>query len=107
MYIIRNTQDEYGRYTTFQTWSGEKAPENCFICPDGFKDTFFATGQGGFVNITVDENNVITEMTVNQEAYDAWKADHPDPEPEPEPEPVDDINYDELATAIQEGVNEV
>lgn len=26
---------------------------------------------------------------------------------EPEPDPIEDVNYDELATAIQEGVNEV
>lgn len=48
---------------------------------------------------------VVTAVEVNQEALDAYHAEHPDiPEPEPEEEP--DV-WDELANAIREGVDSV
>lgn len=89
MYIIYDKQDEHGRYTTFQTWSGNTPPDNCFMCPDTFKDIFFSTNPGGFVNITV-ENNTVTAMTVDTEAYNAYLASLPEPEPEPDREPTAD-----------------
>ena len=47
----------------------------------------------------------VTAVEVNQEALDAYHAEHPDiPEPEPEEEP--DV-WDELAAAIREGVDSV
>lgn len=54
------------------------------------------------------------EIVTEQEAYTLptvtkWNPlPIPEPDPEPDPEPVsEDANYDELAAAIQEGVNEV
>lgn len=48
---------------------------------------------------------VVTAVEVNQEALDAYHAEHPDiPEPTPEEEP--DV-WDELANAIREGVDSV
>lgn len=96
MYIIRKVQDSYGRYTTFQTWSGDAIPAECFMCPDGFKNTFFTTDPGGFVNITANKDNVITNMTVNTEAYNAYLASLPEPEPEPDREPTADEILDIL-----------
>lgn len=95
MYIIRNQKDEYGHYTTFQTWSGDEIPSGCYKCPDEFKDVFFSTDPGGFVNITV-ENNTVTSMTVNTEAYNAYLASLPEPEPEPDREPTADEILDIL-----------
>jgi len=62
-----------------------------------------------FVFIDV-ENDVVTSMTANQEAYEkALEAyekaleEHPEPvEPE-----TDDVTWDSMAEAITEGVNEV
>lgn len=96
MYIIRNKQDEHGRYTTFQTWNGDTIPDNCFMCPGSFKDIFFSTNPGGFVDITVDKDNVITNMTVNTEAYNAYLASLPELEPEPDREPTADEILDIL-----------
>ena len=47
----------------------------------------------------------VVALSVNQEALDAYNAEHPDiPEPEPEEEP--DV-WDDLANAIREGVDSV
>jgi hypothetical protein len=100
MYIIRDKQDKFGRYTTFQVWNSEIIPECCFECPYSFKDTFFLTDPGGFVNIEADKNKVITKMTVNTEAYNAYLASLPEPEPEPDREPT----ADEILNALL-GVN--
>ena len=48
---------------------------------------------------------VVTAVEVNQEALDAYLAEHPD-QPEPEPEQTPDV-WDELANAIREGVDSV
>ena len=47
-----------------------------------------------------DENGKLIDVVKNDVVI-------PEPEPEPEPEPVEDANYDDLALAIREGVNEV
>ena len=48
---------------------------------------------------------VVTAVEVNQEALDAYHAEHPDI-PEPTPEEELDV-WDELAFAIREGVDSV
>ena len=48
---------------------------------------------------------VVTAVEVNQEALDAYHAEHPDI-PEPTPEEELDV-WDELANAIREGVDSV
>lgn len=58
----------------------------------------------GFVYLEVEEGKVVA-VEVNQEALDAYLAEHPD-QPEPEPEQTPDV-WDELAAAIREGVNDV
>lgn len=104
MYIIKITPYENGARPPLQTWAGSVAPDGYAFCPDEFVDVFYSTDPAGFVNIAV-ENDIVTEMTINQEALDAYIASLP--EPEPEPEPVEDVSYDDLASAIIEGVNEI
>ena len=53
----------------------------------------------------VREFYVVTSVEVNQEALDAYHAEHPDI---PEPEPSEGLDvWDELANAIREGVDSV
>ncbi len=47
----------------------------------------FLVSYNGFVNITV-ENDIVTEMMPNLEAWEAWKASLPEPAEEPEPAPT-------------------
>lgn len=103
MYIILKQVYENGSRPALQTWNESTAPEGFAFCPDEFYDVFYSTDPAGFVYITV-EDDYVTEMTINQEALDAYIASLPDPEPIPEPE--GDV-YDEMAAAITEGVNEV
>ena len=53
----------------------------------------------------IKEFYVVTAVEVNQEALDAYHAEHPDI---PEPEPSEGLDvWDELANAIREGVDSV
>lgn len=105
MYIILIDAYENGSRPALQLWNDSPAPFGFALCPDEFYDIFYSTEKVcGFVNITV-EDNIVTSMTVNQEALEAYIASLP--EPEPEPEPVEDVNYNDLAAAIIEGVNEI
>ena len=53
----------------------------------------------------VKEFYVVSSLEVNQEALDAYRAEHPDI---PEPEPFEGLDvWDELAFAIREGVDSV
>jgi hypothetical protein len=106
MYIIQIEANEIGSRPPLQEWHNATAPEGFALCPDEFFDVFYSTSPAGFVNITV-EGDTVTEMTVNQEALDAYIASLPEPS-DPEPvEPVENVNYDDLAAAITEGVNEI
>ena len=63
----------------------------------------------GFVTITQEpdpeiETSTVT-VTVNTEAWEAWKAEQP-PEPNPT-EPEQFATYNELASAIKSGVNNI
>lgn len=53
--------------------------ENCVALPDELISSYIDTK--GFCNLTV-ENGVVTALEINQEAYDAYIAEHPDVEPE-------------------------
>ena len=105
MYIVRINANADGSRPPIQTWDKKTPPDNYAICPDDFIDIFYSTDPAGFVNITV-ENNTVIEMTVNEEAYNAYIASLPEPEPEPEPEPIPD-EWDEMLNAYTEGVNSI
>lgn len=66
----------------------------------------------GFVTITSHEETIVEdftktvyEVTPNLEAWEAWKAEQP-PEPNPT-EPEQFATYNELASAIKSGVNNI
>ena len=110
MYIIQIESFESGARPALQTWEKSTVPDGYAWCPDEFFDVFYSTNPSGFVNITV-ENDTVTAMEVNWDAYNAYIAEHPvepEPEPEPEPTPGDDSSvWDELDAAYQEGVDSV
>lgn len=81
MKIILLNATESGSRPPLQDWEFPTLPEGYAWCPDEFVEVFYSTSPAGFVNITVEEDTV-TEMTVNQEALDAYIASLPEPEPE-------------------------
>ena len=89
MYIIRIKADENGARPPIQTIDKNTPPNGYAICPEELLNIFYSTDPAGFVNITV-ENNTVTSMTVNTEAYNAYLASLPEPEPEPDREPTAD-----------------
>lgn len=90
MYIIKLEPFNDGARPPLQTWQRETAPDGYALCPEEFHSVFYSTTPAGFVDIAVDDGKV-TEMTVNQEALDAYVAAHP-PKAEKEPSVQDDID---------------
>ena len=88
MYIIKTEPYESGARPSLQTWNKPTPPSGYVLCPEEFKDIFYSTSPAGFVNIEI-QHNIVTDMTVNQEALDAYIARLPEPEPEPEPQASD------------------
>lgn len=88
------------KYTNYvQSQSHRVYPENWegdgwIAVPPEFEE--IAVANSPYINVTYSKNG---ETITNIEA-----TERPDPEPEPEPEP--DV-WDEFASAIREGVNEV
>lgn len=94
MYLIQLEANPSGSRPPLQSWLSETAPSGYALCPDEFFRTFYSTTPAGFVEITT-ADGVVTAMTVNQTALDAYIADHP-PQPKPEPEPTADEVLDVL-----------
>ena len=84
MYYINPTTPNHGNPM------GQPFP-NCIALPDALLSDYLATR--GFCNITV-EDGVVTALTVNQEALDAYLAEFPDVEPEKQ------ITTEELLAAL-------
>lgn len=105
MYIIMLETFADGGRPALQTWDRPNLPNGYAWCPDEFFDVFYSTNPSGFVHITV-ENDTVTAMEVNWDAYNKYVEENPDvPEPvEPETE---DVTWDSMAVAIMEGVDEV
>lgn len=83
MYYINATPSENGNYGNPQS----NGRDRMLILPEELLGAYIETM--GFATLTVDEG-VITEVTVNQAAYDAYQEAHPPmPEPEPDPQPTD------------------
>lgn len=69
---------------------GQPFPD-CVGLPDELLPAYLATK--GFCTIVV-EDGIVTGLTVDQEALDAYEADHPDvPEPDPPPT-VEDLQQE-------------
>lgn len=85
MYIIKIKANENGSRPPIQTWNKPALPDGYTICPDEFYGVFYSTTPAGFVNIAV-ENDTVIEMTVNEEALEAYIASIPEPVITPEEE---------------------
>ena len=114
MYYINATPRESGDYGNPM---GQVFP-GCVALPDELLSAYIDAK--GFVFLELEraeevpipllltgikEFYVVTALEVNQEALDAYRAEHPDI-PEPEPSEGPDV-WDELANAIREGVDSV
>lgn len=98
---IQPTPTDVGAYTSPQS----SAARGLVQFPDAFLDTFLA--YNGFVTLTI-ENNAVTEIEPNTEAWEAWKAEQPEPvEPEPTPQEDTDamlVDHEFRITLLELGV---
>ena len=97
MYYINSSPNETGNHGNPM---GQPFP-NCGTLPDDLLSPYLAAK--GFVALTV-EDGAVTSLETNQEALDAYEADHPDLPPE---EPEEPVTWGAMAAAIREGVNDV
>lgn len=110
MTIIEITARQNGSRPPLQLWSGRTPPEGYAVVPMGL-DTKVFTEYRGFVNIEMD-GNVLTTMTGNQDALDAYLADHPDvPEATENPTEEEDlaamaIDHEYRLTLLELGLSE-
>lgn len=104
MYIIKSTPNGSGGYPALQSWSSINLPEGNYFCPDEFYDTFYPEGKrgAGFVTYTV-EDDTVTSMAWNDEAYNAWVATLP-PEPDPVEQAIEAKN-NQLSSTCQQKIN--
>jgi len=77
MQIIRTTQNESGAYLSPQTWNGATIPDGYAIVQDGLDMTAFYAN-GGFITPTFTDG-VLVSYIANTDAWNAWKAAHPEP----------------------------
>lgn len=97
MYYINSTPNGSGYHGNPM---GQPFP-NCMTLPDDLLSPYLAAK--GFVTLTV-ENGAVISLETNQEALDAYEADHPDL---PLEEPEEPVTWAAMAAAIREGVNNV
>lgn len=97
MYYINSSPNETGNHGNPM---GQHFP-NCVTLPDDLLSPYLAAK--GFVALTV-EDGAVTSLETNQEALDAYEADHPDL---PLEEPEEPVTWAAMAAAIREGVNDV
>lgn len=108
MFIIWKEPNESGGYPPIQTWDSYPIPETHAVWSEILDDADFYA-YNGFVILTIEQVegvDTVTSYEPNVEAWEAWKASLPEEPVDPE-EPTEDVNYDDLAAAILEGVNEV
>lgn len=122
MKLVYTDPNPSGAYPPIQEGNFEKCPEGMAEWPEELgTETFYQ--YNGFVKLTVEDGKV-KDCRPDVEAWEAWKADHPEPGPEPEPEPTSleervealeggkadraevDAVWNQLAEAYREGVNE-
>lgn len=109
MYLINLSKNEDGSYPPIQKVTHNKVLPLTAKFPEMFYNIFYQSGKraAGFVDLTMD-GNTITNVTWNEEAYQAWCEANPEqPEPEPE-EPIDTrvSDLEEALDVILTGVTE-
>lgn len=83
MNIIKIEASNTGYRPPIQSWDGYGIPDGYIEVPDGV-DTSAMQTHMGFVDLTIDEDGVLTAITGNDAAYQAYLASLPPPvEPEP------------------------
>ena len=81
MWILPKTPSVEGQYGPLKTWAGLTPPDGHYWWPDYLSRETFDRYEG-FVLPTI-KRGTVASYIANKEAYEAWKAAHPDPEPEP------------------------
>lgn len=101
IYYINATPSATGNYGNPNTRGGPGK----LALPEALLPKYIAAR--GFVIPTV-VNDTVAAVAVNQEALDAYLAEHPDGDPPQEPEEEQTASvWEELDAAYQEGVNSV
>ena len=78
--IIQKQPNPCGAYPAPQTWNFGAIPETHAVIDLDMTEFY---EYNGFVTLTI-EGDTVTDYTPNVDAWEAWKAEHPDPsEPEP------------------------
>ncbi|MBC8536897.1 hypothetical protein [Feifania hominis] len=90
MKIIQIEPNKSGSRPPMQDWALRNLPQGYSFVPNGL-DTDIFYSYNGFVNLTI-EGDIVTAMTPNIEAWQAWKASLP--EPKIEIDPVDKLRAD-------------
>ena len=88
MYYIESKSNVVGNYGQLMC---QPFPD-CVALPDDLLGPYIEAK--GFVYLEVEDGEVVS-VEVNQEALDAYLAEHPD-QPEPEPEPTTEELFDIL-----------
>lgn len=105
MNIIQKTANQSGSFPPIQQGM-TFLPEGYAVWSETISTDIFHE-YNGFVFLSIESVNgvdTVVSYTPNVDAWNEWKANHPDEPVEPETE---DVNYDELAAAITEGVNAI
>lgn len=97
MFYINATPNASGNYGNpmGQPFAG------CVALPDDLLGPYIEAM--GFAYLEIEDGEVVA-VEVNQEALDAYLADHPD---QPEPTPEEAVTWSSMATSIKEGVDDV
>ncbi len=97
MYYIKSQPNESGNYGNPM---GQPFHGAVGLSDDLLSDYINAKG---FVIPSI-ENGTVVSLEVNQDALDAYNAEHPD---QPEPTPEEAVTWSSMATSIKEGVDGV
>ena len=97
MFIVQIQANPSGSRPPLQSWSSANPPDGYAFLTDEQKDIFYSTTPAGFVNITIEEQEgikYVSQIEVNQEALDAFKATLPDPTDSIKAEKIAEIKKD-------------
>lgn len=97
MFIIQKEANPNGSRPPLQSWNSATLPQGYAWITDEFKDIFYSTTPAGFVNITIEQSehgDFVSNVTINQEALDAFKATLPDPAIQARGAKVEEIKKD-------------
>lgn len=103
MNIIKLEPSSTGSRPPIQSWHGYGIPDGYIEVPDGV-DTSAMQTHMGFVDLTIDEDGVLTAITGNEAKHQAYLASLP-PETEPEPTAEERLSALEAAMLSMMGVN--